>query len=51
MRSQKAGKEVEWKVYAEEGHGFNKEANVTDFYTRSLRLFDRTIGAGAGKQP
>ncbi|MFT3665507.1 prolyl oligopeptidase family serine peptidase [Piscinibacter sp.] len=41
----KAGKPIEWKVYAEEAHGFNKEANVTDFYTRSLRFYDEHIGA------
>lgn len=40
----KAGKQVEWKVYPDEGHGFNREENVVDFYTRSLRLFDTTIG-------
>lgn len=40
----KAGKPIEWKVYAEEGHGFNREANVTDFYTRSLRFYDEHIG-------
>jgi dipeptidyl aminopeptidase/acylaminoacyl peptidase len=40
----KAGKKVEWKVYAEEGHGFNKEVNVVDFYTRTLRFYDEQIG-------
>jgi dipeptidyl aminopeptidase/acylaminoacyl peptidase len=45
----KAGKPLEWKVYAEEGHGFNRPANVADFYTRSLRLFDSTIGSGRQK--
>lgn len=47
----KAGKPIEWKVYAEEGHGFNKEANVTDFYTRSLRFYDEHIGPNRKKQP
>ncbi|MBS0441970.1 MAG: S9 family peptidase [Proteobacteria bacterium] len=47
----KAGKPIEWKVYPEEGHGFNKEANVTDFYTRSLRFYDEHIGANRKKQP
>lgn len=40
----KAGKPVDWKVYASEGHGFNKEENVVDFYTRSLEFFDKHIG-------
>jgi dipeptidyl aminopeptidase/acylaminoacyl peptidase len=40
----KAGKPLEWKVYAEEAHGFNKEVNVVDFYTRSLRFYDEWIG-------
>jgi dipeptidyl aminopeptidase/acylaminoacyl peptidase len=30
----KAGKNVEFVTYAEEGHGFNKQENVVDFYTR-----------------
>ena len=47
----KAGKPIEWKVYAEEGHGFNKEANVTDFYTRSLRFYDEHIGPKRKAQP
>ncbi len=47
----KAGKPIEWKVYAEEGHGFNKEANVTDFYTRSLRFYDEHIGPKRKTQP
>lgn len=40
----KAGKPIEWKVYAEEAHGFNREANVTDFYTRTLRFYDEHLG-------
>ncbi|TXC66131.1 S9 family peptidase [Piscinibacter aquaticus] len=47
----KAGKPIEWKVYAEEAHGFNKEANVTDFYTRSLRFYDEHIGPKRKAQP
>ncbi|MGD9832957.1 MAG: alpha/beta hydrolase family protein, partial [Piscinibacter sp.] len=47
----KAGKPIEWKVYAEEGHGFNREANVTDFYTRSLRFYDEHIGPKRKTQP
>jgi dipeptidyl aminopeptidase/acylaminoacyl peptidase len=30
----KAGKKVEYVTYTEEGHGFNKQENVVDFYTR-----------------
>ena len=39
----KAGKSVEWKVYADEGHGFNREENVIDFYTRSVNFFDANL--------
>jgi dipeptidyl aminopeptidase/acylaminoacyl peptidase len=35
----KAGKTVEWKVYTGEGHGFNKDENVFDFYRRTERFF------------
>jgi dipeptidyl aminopeptidase/acylaminoacyl peptidase len=44
----KAGKRVDWKVYTDEGHGFNKEANVVDFYTRTMQFFDE---ATAVKKP
>jgi dipeptidyl aminopeptidase/acylaminoacyl peptidase len=47
----RAGKPVEWKVYAAEGHGFNKEANVTDFYTRTLRFYDEHIGPNRKPAP
>lgn len=40
---EKAGKTFEWKVYADEGHGFNRQANVTDFYTRTLRFYDEHL--------
>jgi dipeptidyl aminopeptidase/acylaminoacyl peptidase len=30
----KAGKNVEFVTYEDEGHGFNKQDNVVDFYTR-----------------
>jgi dipeptidyl aminopeptidase/acylaminoacyl peptidase len=36
---QKAGKPIEWKVYTGEGHGFNKDENVFDFYRRTERFF------------
>lgn len=39
-----AGKPIEWKAYVGEGHGYNKEENVVDFYTRSLEFFDKHIG-------
>ena len=31
---EKAGKPIEYVVYAGEAHGFNKDENVNDFYTR-----------------
>ena len=30
------GKRFEWVVYPGEGHGFNKDENRKDFYTRAL---------------
>jgi dipeptidyl aminopeptidase/acylaminoacyl peptidase len=39
----KAGKEVEYKVYPEEGHGFNKDENVFDFYRRSEAFFAKCL--------
>jgi dipeptidyl aminopeptidase/acylaminoacyl peptidase len=47
----RAGKPVEWKVYAGEGHGFNLDANVTDFYTRTLRFYDEHIGPKRAAPP
>lgn len=35
----KAGKPIEYKVYAEEGHGFNRDQSVFDFYNRSEKFF------------
>ena len=43
-----ARKPYEWVEYEGEEHGFFKEANEIDFYTRLLAFFDRHIGAGAG---
>jgi dipeptidyl aminopeptidase/acylaminoacyl peptidase len=37
---QAAGKQVDWKVYVGEAHGFNKKENQIDFAERSLRFFD-----------
>lgn len=39
----KAGKDLEYKVYAEEGHGFNKDVNVFDFYNRSEKFFAKCL--------
>ena len=39
----KAGKPVEYVVYPEEGHGFNKDENVVDFYTRLEAFFGKHL--------
>ncbi|MBI3286307.1 MAG: S9 family peptidase [Burkholderiales bacterium] len=39
----KAGKQIDYKVYAEEGHGFNKDVNVFDFYHRSEDFFAKCL--------
>ena len=39
----KAGKPVEYVVYPEEGHGFNKDENVVDFYTRLEAFFAKNL--------
>jgi dipeptidyl aminopeptidase/acylaminoacyl peptidase len=41
MRSamEKAGKPIEYHVYIGEGHGFNKDENVFDFYRRVEKFF------------
>lgn len=36
---QDAGKKVEFVVYSGEGHGYNKDSNVTDFYRRLEKFF------------
>lgn len=36
---QKAGKKVEYVIYPGEGHGFNKDENVFDFYRRVEKFF------------
>lgn len=38
-----AGKEVDYVVYADEAHGFNKQENVVDFYTRVEKFFDKHL--------
>jgi dipeptidyl aminopeptidase/acylaminoacyl peptidase len=40
----KAGKPIEWKVYAGEGHGYTKLSNIIDFYEGSIAFFDKHIG-------
>jgi dipeptidyl aminopeptidase/acylaminoacyl peptidase len=40
---QKQGKKVEYVVYREEGHGFNKPANVYDFYRRLEKFFAENL--------
>jgi dienelactone hydrolase len=44
---QRAGKQVDAKIYDGEGHGFYKEADSIDLYTRMLAFLDRNIGSGA----
>lgn len=36
---------VEWVVYAEEGHGWNKTSNKVDFWDRVDRFLGKAIGA------
>lgn len=43
----KAGKTVEWMEKDYEGHGYFKEENNRELYTRMLAFFDRYIGSGA----
>ncbi len=38
-----AGKKVEYVVYPGEGHGFNKDANVFDFYKRLEKFFAENL--------
>lgn len=39
----KAGKQLDYKVYPEEGHGFNLDANVFDFYRRGETFFSKCL--------
>jgi dipeptidyl aminopeptidase/acylaminoacyl peptidase len=39
----KAGKKVEYVVYKGEGHGFNKDENVFDFYKRLEKFFAENL--------
>jgi dipeptidyl aminopeptidase/acylaminoacyl peptidase len=36
---EKAGKKIDYKVYGGEAHGFNKDENVVDFYSRMEQFF------------
>lgn len=38
-----AGKKVEFVVYSGEGHGYNKDSNVVDFYTRLEKFFAKNL--------
>jgi dipeptidyl aminopeptidase/acylaminoacyl peptidase len=40
---QRAGGQVEFVVYNNEGHGFNKDENVFDFYKRLERFYARNL--------
>lgn len=40
---EKAGKSLEYHVYADESHGFNAPANVADFYGRVEKFFARHL--------
>jgi dipeptidyl aminopeptidase/acylaminoacyl peptidase len=44
---EKAGKSVEWLEKDYEGHGYFKEENNRELYTRMLAFFDRYIGPDA----
>ncbi len=41
---QKAGRQPEWMVKAEEGHGFAKLENRVDMYSKMLAFFNKHIG-------
>lgn len=42
---QKSGKEPEWLVKDQEGHGFAKVENRVDMYTKMLAFLNKHIGA------
>ena len=39
----KTNKNVEWKVYADEGHGWMLPANQVDFWTRVEAFLDKHV--------
>jgi dipeptidyl aminopeptidase/acylaminoacyl peptidase len=43
-----AKKPYEWHEYSGEEHGWHKDENAVDFYTKLLAFFDKHIGKGAG---
>jgi dipeptidyl aminopeptidase/acylaminoacyl peptidase len=43
-----AKKPYEWHEYGGEEHGWHKDENAVDFYTKLLAFFDKHIGPGAG---
>lgn len=43
----RAHKDYEWVVYADEGHGFNKDENLVDFYGRVERFLARFLHSDA----
>ena len=45
----KAGKPVEWLEKDYEGHGFFKEENNRELYTKMLAFFEKHIGKGGAK--
>lgn len=40
---QRAGKPLEYVVYNDEAHGFNKHENVVDFYTRVEKFLEKNL--------
>ncbi len=39
----KAGKSIDYKIYSDEGHGFNRADNVIDFYSRTEQFFAKHL--------
>lgn len=53
-RLKKLGRDVDLVVYPDEGHGFTRRANLTDYYGRSVSFFTAKLGrprADAGDSP
>jgi dipeptidyl aminopeptidase/acylaminoacyl peptidase len=44
----RAGKEYEWVVYSDEGHGFSKDENLFDFYGRVERFLAKHLAPRGG---
>ena len=40
---QKAGKEVELMIFADEIHGFKEERNRIEFYSRLIAFFEKNL--------